>query len=117
MLHIVEYRLHKAGIKTVMLMGSLPVAMRQAMLRAFRDDPAPGPLFPSRSSAPPPFSRMAAWPVSPVSHVTCDPEAGAGIRRRGGVSLLPPHTNTNTNPHTPTPAHVYLSPLRGTAIS
>jgi len=38
MLHIVDWRLKRAGIKTVMLMGSLPISMRQAMLRAFRED-------------------------------------------------------------------------------
>ncbi len=39
MLDIVEWRLNKAGLKTVKLSGSLTVGQRQGVLRAFREDP------------------------------------------------------------------------------
>eukprot|EP01012_Entosiphon_sulcatum_P067451 TRINITY_DN9716_c0_g1_i1.p1 TRINITY_DN9716_c0_g1~~TRINITY_DN9716_c0_g1_i1.p1 ORF type:complete len:1165 (-),score=253.85 TRINITY_DN9716_c0_g1_i1:69-3533(-) len=39
MLDIVEWRLLKTGIKTVKLLGSMPVSMRMSVLKAFKQDP------------------------------------------------------------------------------
>ena len=39
MLDICEWRLHKVGIKTVKLLGSMPLAQRTSMLKAFRENP------------------------------------------------------------------------------
>lgn len=39
MIDLVEWRLHKAQIKTVKLLGSQPLNMRRSMLKAFREDP------------------------------------------------------------------------------
>eukprot|EP00854_Cymbomonas_tetramitiformis_P025300 gene25300-30887_t len=38
MLDIVEWRLQKDGIKTLKLLGSMPVMMRRSVLSAFRED-------------------------------------------------------------------------------
>jgi len=40
MIDIVEWRLHKANIKTVKLLGSMPINMRRSMLKTFREDPS-----------------------------------------------------------------------------
>lgn len=39
MLDIIDWRLHKAGIKTVKLVGSMPINMRKSVLLAFKHDP------------------------------------------------------------------------------
>ena len=39
MLDIIEWRLSKTGVKTVKLLGSMPLSMRLAMLTAFKTDP------------------------------------------------------------------------------
>ena len=39
MVDLVEWRLRKAGIRPVKLLGSMPLMMRRSMLKAFREDP------------------------------------------------------------------------------
>ena len=40
MLDIVEWRIQKLGIKTVKMVGSMPIMMRRSMLEAFKRDPS-----------------------------------------------------------------------------